>query len=133
LPVQLGNIVRVLHESRRLHDLQRIDRGRQNNGDERVGMQRDGLDQFLEIRRTSRGGGGGRRGSRSRSRGLRLKRLDRKRQAVAQAEDAPPELQGFVSYTFVLETVLNGMMQAATKKGRANRGARPLSSGASSS
>ncbi len=39
LSVHLRDVVGVLHEPRRLHNLQRIHGGRQDDGDQRIGMQ----------------------------------------------------------------------------------------------
>jgi hypothetical protein len=49
LVFQFGNVVGVLHKARRLHDLQRIGGRGQNDGDERIGMQRDGLSQLFQF------------------------------------------------------------------------------------
>jgi hypothetical protein len=62
--IHFWNIVGVLNESRGLNDFERIGGRRQNHGDERIRMERDGLSQFLEF------GGAPFSGSRRRWRGI---------------------------------------------------------------
>ena len=51
LLIHLCHIIRVLHETRRLDDLHRVSCGRQHDRNERIGVQRDRLTKFFEIRR----------------------------------------------------------------------------------
>jgi len=49
LRIKLCNIVRVFHEPRRLHNLQRIRRRRQHGGEQRIRIKRNGRHQFVQI------------------------------------------------------------------------------------
>jgi hypothetical protein len=49
LVVQLGNVVRVLYKSRSLNNLQWISRRWQNDCNQRIRVQGDGLDELLKL------------------------------------------------------------------------------------
>jgi len=49
LRIKLCNIVRVFHEPRRLHNLQRIRRRRQHGGEQRIRIKRNGRYQFVQV------------------------------------------------------------------------------------
>jgi len=71
LLVYFRYVVFVLYEASRLHDLNRVHRGRQNYGDERIRMERNWHGEFFKIRLAELRGGRGRR------RGCRRRRLGR--------------------------------------------------------